>query len=67
MESINFPGMRFLPTDQELLQFYVFNKNFNPHVLPYNYIQDVDIYEFHPDELTSKCLIYTNNIDQTHL
>ncbi|KAM6552735.1 hypothetical protein CsatB_013497 [Cannabis sativa] len=48
------PGVIFSPNDQELLQFYLNNKNFNPHLLPLNHIQQLhSINDFHPDELTA--------------
>ncbi|XP_060973871.1 NAC transcription factor 29-like [Cannabis sativa] len=48
------PGVIFSPNDQELLQFYLTNKNFNPHLLPLNHIQQLhSINDFHPDELTA--------------
>ncbi|KAF4391203.1 hypothetical protein G4B88_016513 [Cannabis sativa] len=48
------PGVIFSPNDQELLQFYLTNKNLNPHLLPLNHIQQLhSINDFHPDELTA--------------
>ncbi|KAF4385958.1 hypothetical protein G4B88_031093 [Cannabis sativa] len=56
MEFNNFlpAGVIFRPNDQEIIEFYVSNKNFNPHLLQPNHIQDVNIYDFHPQELADQ-------------
>ncbi|KAF4366212.1 hypothetical protein F8388_014930 [Cannabis sativa] len=47
-------GIRFFPSDEEIVRFYVHNENFNTHLLQPNHISDVNIYDFHPQELTHR-------------
>ncbi|KAF4357392.1 hypothetical protein F8388_017861 [Cannabis sativa] len=57
MDFNNFgpPGIKFHPNDQEIIEFYVSNKNFNTHHLQPNLISDVmNLYDFHPQQLTDR-------------
>ncbi|EOY09273.1 NAC domain, IPR003441-like protein [Theobroma cacao] len=45
------PGVRFFPSDEELLQHYLKNKVLNQPIFP-NIIQEVNLYQHHPLELT---------------
>ncbi|GMY28704.1 NAC domain-containing protein 71-like [Fagus crenata] len=53
------PGCRFFPSQQELLSYYLTNKNLNPNPNPesdgilngYDLIRELDLYEYDPFEL----------------
>ncbi|CAK9179580.1 unnamed protein product, partial [Ilex paraguariensis] len=44
------PGFRFKPTDQELIDHYLWNK-ISKRCLAPNRIRDVDLYKFNPQQL----------------
>ncbi|KAK2981176.1 hypothetical protein RJ640_000287, partial [Escallonia rubra] len=48
------PGYRFLPTDEELIVCYLARKVHNLE-LPPNKIGEVNLYEYHPQELAGMC------------
>ncbi|TYI41282.1 hypothetical protein ES332_A01G009100v1 [Gossypium tomentosum] len=45
------PGVRFAPTDEELIQYYLLKK-VNNELLPYNLIWELDLYGTEPAKLT---------------
>lgn len=44
------PGIRFIPTDEELVCHYLINKVLNKPMSP-NRIYEVDIYNYNPEQL----------------
>ncbi|KAK2979201.1 hypothetical protein RJ640_027495 [Escallonia rubra] len=48
------PGYRFQPTDQELIVHYLARKVQN-QALPANKIYEVNLYQYHPEELSGMC------------
>ena len=49
-------GMRFSPTDEELIYYYLWCR-LNNGVIPQGVIKELNIYEYEPYQLPSKCVI----------
>ncbi|XP_031112244.1 NAC transcription factor 32-like [Ipomoea triloba] len=45
------PGVRFVPSDYEVIHYYLELKIMNG-ILPYNHIQEVNLYKYSPEELS---------------
>lgn len=44
-------GYRFVPTNEELIEEYL-KKKIKNELLPINRFREVDVYKYHPEELT---------------